>query len=95
MPLNTILSSEKLLKLSPNDFKQFASDCRKGKKSVARNLGKKRRDIEELENQKHLKPKERQRHKELSASVIELGQEEGGYDLQIAELEKAIKTWFI
>lgn len=95
MPLEIILPAEKLLKLSPGEFKDRAAECRKGKKKVCRMLHDKRRDIEELESKKHIKPKERQRHQELCARVIELGQEEGGYDLQIKELDKAIRTWFI
>lgn len=95
MTLSSILPMEKLLTLSPKDFKKNADECRKGKKKVTRMIHVKRRAIEELEAKKHLKPVERRQHQELCARVIELGNEEGGYDLQQKELEKAIKTWFI
>jgi len=95
MTLSSIMSAENLLKLSPLKFKEKANECRAGKKKVARMIHVKRRDIEELEEKKNLKPNERRHHKELCARIIELGNEESGYDLQQKELEKAIRTWFM
>ena len=95
MALLNIVTSENLLKLSPKKFKETADECRKGKKKVVRMIHVKRRDIEELELKKHLKPPEKRHHQDLCARIVELGNEESGYDLQQAELAKAIKLWFI
>ncbi len=95
MSLETIVPAEKLLKLPPKDIKELARKCGKGKKRVVRMLHVRRRNIEELESKKRLKTPEKKKHQELCARVIELGQEEGGYDLQQKELDKAIRSWFI
>ena len=95
MPLESIKSAENCLKLSPKDFKSLAEDCRKGKKKVVRMISGKRRAIEKLESRKRMKPTEKRQHQELCARIIELGNEESSYDLQQAELAKAIKAWFI
>jgi len=93
MALVEIKSAEKLLRLSPKDFKEFSGECRKGKQWVVRMLIIKRNEVTAFEKKKYLKPKERKLYQDLCARVIELGQNESGYDLQQKELEEAIRTW--
>lgn len=95
MPLLEIIPSEKLLKMSAEEFKKTANECRKKQKSVTRRLHIIRHDIREFESRKTLKSAGRRKHEELCACVQELGNEEQGYELQQKELERAIRAWFI
>lgn len=94
MPLETIIPTAKLLNFTPKEFKSYARSCASCRLRVSRTLKNKRRDLEELEAKKSLKPKERKQHQKLCAQVNELGDEEVGYEVQIKEIAQAIKTWF-